>query len=391
MITWGFRTRLALIITGAIVVAGACLLAAQYLVVQALLASAMTATSISCAVDAAPAPGVNMPDQERTGCEVATSGGAGAAHAVLQQSIFVSDEVSRGLVVWSVVLLVAFAVVAAAIASWLARRSLDRIGEVTAATREITERDLDRRLELPGPNDEIKELGDTIDGMLDRLQLAFAAQDRFVANASHELRTPLTTTRTALEIPLRQGDVPDDLTPALQRALRATAQSERLIAALLSLAQGRADPRRMESLDLSALVREQIATTAPTAELKDPGSRTPVVADRPLLERAVHNLLDNAVRHNLPAEGKVWVRIAAGLVEVENTGRPLDPETVALLTEPFYRGDATRINGEGVGLGLAIVDSIATTHGGRLRLRPRPGGGLIARLELPTSEEAREP
>ena len=135
--------------------------------------------------------------------------------SVIQQSTFLSQSVVGGLLVSSIVLLVVFAFLAAAIAFWLARRSLDRIGEVTKAARAISERDLDRRLDLPGPDDEIKELGDTFDGMLDRLHLAFAAQDRFIANASHELRTPLTTTRAALEIPLQQGDVPAKLEPAI--------------------------------------------------------------------------------------------------------------------------------------------------------------------------------
>jgi signal transduction histidine kinase len=197
-----FRTRLALIITVVFVAGGAGLLAVQYLVVQQLFASAIHVTSLSCELGGSET--VTIPDQGTTGCQLSGTGGEipGIEGAVIQQTTYLSEEVSGGLLIGSIVMLVVFAAVAAGIAFWLARRSLDRIGEVTAATRAITERDLGRRLDLPGPNDEIKELGDTIDGMLDRLQLAFAAQDRFVANASHELRTPLTTTRAALEIPL---------------------------------------------------------------------------------------------------------------------------------------------------------------------------------------------
>ena len=154
------------------------------------------------------------------------------------QSSELVDDVLTRLLVFSGVVLMVFAVAAAGIAWWLARRSLKRIGEVTAMAQEVSTTDLHRRLELPGPRDEIKELADTIDAMLDRLESAFAAQDRFVANASHEFRTPLTTSRTALEIPLAQGRVPIDLQPAVRTALKAGEHSDRLITSLLTLARG---------------------------------------------------------------------------------------------------------------------------------------------------------
>lgn len=395
-----FRTRLGLIITLVFILAGAGLLIAQFIVVQQLFASAMRVTTISCQSDQLPQGPV-----AETGCSM--SGPVDPGHgiggqpgpgdqiygSVIQQSAFLSESVIGGLLVSSIVMLVIFAFIAAAIAFWLARRSLDRIGEVTKAARAISERDLDRRLDLPGPDDEIKELGDTFDGMLDRLHLAFAAQDRFIANASHELRTPLTTTRAALEIPLQQGDVPAKLKPAITRALRATEQSERLIAALLSLARGRAgldDATEVELAEVASAVLEDLGPEARArritmeSEIQD----AVVVADATLLDRAVRNLVDNGIRHNVRG-GMLWLRVrSAGddaVVEVENTGPDLDDETVALMTEPFYRGRASRTSSAkgGVGLGLAIVDSIAATHGGRLELRPRDGGGLIARLVLP--------
>lgn len=419
-----FRTRLVIIIAGVFIAAGAALLTVQYLVVQSLFASAINTTAATCV----PSMSITQISQEAsatdpegvspftdssallygassTGCayfaETADAAGLPAATpmqtvtidavegAVLQQSTFLADEVGGGLLLWSVVVLVAFTGVAAAIAFWLARRSLDRIGEVTAAARDISERDLGRRLDLPGPDDEIKELGDTIDGMLDRLQSAFTAQDRFVANASHELRTPLTTTRTALEIPLEQGAVPADLQANMQRALRATEQSERLITALLSLARARTGLDEVEPVELRTLIEDEVedlgaGEIAVHANLRE----LTVDGDTVLLARAVRNLLENAIRHNVP-DGELWVRCrrerGRAIIEVENTGAPITPATVELLTEPFYRGDASRTSAgpDGTGLGLAIVQSIAKTHGGEVRLRARKGGGLIAAIVLP--------
>jgi signal transduction histidine kinase len=397
-----FRTRLGIIITITFVAAGAALLAVQYFVVQGLFASAVDVTMLSCAAQLPTEPGDTEITLTETGCSAPAAGAlpttttapttplemgtTDVVGAVLQQSRYLTDEVIGGLLVSSIVSLIVFAGIAAWIASWLARRSLDRIGEVTAATRDITEHDLERRLGLLGPDDEIKELGDTIDGMLDRLQLAFAARDRFVANASHELRTPLTTTRTALEVPLEHGDVPPSLEPAVRRAIRATEQSERLISALLSLSRGRHGADEFEEVDLDVVVQAEIEELGDLHDiaLTLEAEPTTVTADATLLARAVRNLLDNAVRHNVRG-GSVSVRVAECIVTVENTGAVLDNETVALLTEPFYRGETSRMTGESIGLGLAIVDSIAQTHGGTLHLRARDGGGLVAELRLPAS------
>lgn len=419
-----FRTRLVIIIAGVFIAAGAALLTVQYLVVQQLFSSAITMTAESCVPalsitqltdgtgategvelsDATPPADSGRVSYEAagTGCsyfadtvdfQIATPMETLAVDAVegavLQQSTFLADEVGGGLLLWSVVVLVGFTGVAAAIAFWLARRSLDRIGEVTAAARDISERDLGRRLDLPGPDDEIKELGDTIDGMLDRLQSAFTAQDRFVANASHELRTPLTTTRTALEIPLEQGAVPAELLANMQRALRATDQSERLITALLALAHSRNGLEHVEPIELAALIEEEIEELdsqeiSVHTNLRD----VTVEGDATLLARAVRNLLENGIRHNAPG-GELWIRCrrerGRAVIEVENTGAPIAPATLKLLTEPFFRGDASRTSAgpDGTGLGLAIVQSIAKTHGGEVRLHARKGGGLITSLVLP--------
>lgn len=418
-----FHRRLVIIIACAFIAVGAALLTVQYLVVQQLFASAISVTAASCVpvsglvnvAEGTTAPegtdftevapltdGTLLTGTSGTGCTSFTDTAEfqmaapmdtvsvdTVGIAVLQQSTFLADEVGGGLLLWSVVVLVAFTGVAAAIAFWLARRSLDRIGEVTATARDISERDLGRRLDLPGPDDEIKELGDTIDGMLDRLQSAFAAQDRFVANASHELRTPLTTTRTALEIPLEQGGVPVDLEPNMRRALRATEQSERLITALLALARSRTGLEHVEPVALDEVVEEEVEELDPhdvTLHTRIDG--VDIEGDGMLAARAVRNLLENGIRHNVPG-GDLWVRCRRegehAVIEVENTGRRIPAETLALLTEPFYRGDESRTSAgpDGTGLGLAIVQSVATSHGGDLRLVARRGGGLVATLRLP--------
>ena len=315
----------------------------------------------------------------------------------------VSQEVLRSLALWSVAMLAGFTAVAVTAAWWLSRRSLGRIARITAATRAISHDDLHRRLDLPGPADEIKELGDTIDAMLDRIEDAFTRQDRFIAGASHELRTPLTTTRTLLEIPLDQGRFPDDVAPAVRGALEANARSERLIAALLTLARSRRSPRSTAPDDgggggggvtdlrglTAALLTEREAEAAQRkvdlVALPDDVPH-PVAADAGLLALAVGNLLDNAVKHNRPG-GSVEVRCGedttGAWVEVSNDGADLTGTDLDALREPFHRGDRSRLAGEGLGLGLALVDTVATAVGGTLHLAARPQGGLTARLTVP--------
>jgi len=285
-------------------------------------------------------------------------------------------------------------VLAVLAAWWLSKRSLARISRITATTREITGDDLYRRLDLPGPADEIKELGDTIDGMLDRLDDAFTRQERFVAAASHELRTPLTTTRAALEIPLEQGRIPAELEPEVRRALAANERSERIIAALLVLARTGEVPVAAveEPVDLLDLAREAACEQGEAAAAR--GIRVEVVggpalvrADPTLVAIAVGNLVENAVRRNLEG-GAMVVSLAdrrgeqgVGIL-IENDGQDLTEAEVARLTEPFHRGNQTRFAGPGAGLGLTLADTIARALGGELVLAPRLSGGLSARLEF---------
>ena len=310
------------------------------------------------------------------------------------QFIELPAERLPALIQWSLLVLLIFAVVAVAIASWISRRSLGRIAAITGLARDLSEHQLGKRLNLAGPDDEIKRLGDTFDGMLERLERGFTNQRLFVANASHELRTPLTTARAALEIPLVQGRVPDDLRPLLEQALNANRRSEDLIESLLLLARGQLAPGEAQDVDLPDVVQtalEAVEQEARSGAVTIHVNLTPasVHGNPTLLAQAVMNLLQNAIRHNV-RDGEAWVSLGAepGHVRltVENTGRPYPPEAVARLVEPLHRHDATRTSGpspSGFGLGLAIVESVATMHGGELALSAREGGGLVATLTLP--------
>jgi signal transduction histidine kinase len=402
---WSFRTRLTITIAAVFVASGIGLLSVQYLLVQTFFTSASGATVCTLvpstgSADFVPSTGcVSVQGDLPAGGEPGPSGSIEhltpeELQATLDEySGALSAEVLGRLLVASVAVIAVFAIVAVLLAGWLARRSLSRIAEVTALSRRITTDELDRRLELSGPDDEIKELGDTIDDMLDRLHTGFEAQDRFIQNASHELRTPLTVTRAALEIPLEQGRVPAELEPAVRRALSANEHSEHLIAALLVLARGRLGGAERVPVDLGATLvavvdRVQSDASERGAEVKIEGaldaSGIVVEADPQLLQLAARNLLDNAVRYN-DDRGVVIVTVdpARPGFTVENTGRELGDDEVAALGEPFHRGEASRpADREGFGLGLSIVRAVAAAHGGELELRPRPGGGLVATLAV---------
>ncbi|MFI8438322.1 sensor histidine kinase [Streptomyces sp. NPDC079020] len=299
-------------------------------------------------------------------------------------------SVLDGLLLRSLLMLVVFIVLAAVLAWWAGRRSLRRLSQVTAAAQRIsTGHTLDERLGLTGPHDEVRELGDTFDAMLDRLDRSFTAQRRFTAHASHELRTPLTVQRTALEIPLAQGRVPADLKPAVQRALDANARTERLIAALLTLARGEAEASAPQSADLADAARDALADLADearTAGIRITGAPepAPVAGDPALLRQIALNLLANAVRHNHrdgTATVSTGTTVAAAYIEVANTGPVLAPDEIPALFEAFHRGPERR--GNGSGLGLAVVRTITVTHRGTVSAVPRAGGGLTVRVELP--------
>jgi two-component system sensor histidine kinase VanS len=292
------------------------------------------------------------------------------------------------------VIVMAFLLVFGLLGGWfLAGRMLAPLTRITDATRTAATGSLSHRIRLEGRNDEFRELADTFDTMLARLEAHVAEQQRFAANASHELRTPLAVTQTLLDVarndPNRNnGELVDRLHHVNTRAIDLT---EALL--LLSRADQRSFAR--EHVDLSLIAEEATETLLPLAEergltIETSGDMTPTFGSHALLLQMTTNLVHNAIVHNLPEEGTVWVTTSVQpksvVLTVENTGEELTPQLVSTLGEPFQRG-ARRIRTDhaGVGLGLAIVKSIAQAHAGTLTLTPRAAGGLCVTVELPAA------
>jgi signal transduction histidine kinase len=277
---------------------------------------------------------------------------------------------------------------------WLAAgRALAPVSRIAATARRVSGRRLDERIALDGPTDELKELADTFDAMLDRLEAAFRSQRRFVADASHELRTPLAVIRAELEELEDTGPLPPDRQAMLVGARRAAARCERLIASLLTLARSEAELERRVPVDLAALTREALAGArgAPPPDMVVEAELGPAEArgDPVLLESLVVNLVENAVRHNVPrGRLRVATRQGGGWAQlvVENSGPPVDPREVEALFAPFARPEASRGIAEGSGLGLSIVRAVAAAHGGAVAAVPRDGGGLVVTVRLPVPE-----
>ncbi|MFE1285957.1 sensor histidine kinase [Streptomyces sp. NPDC058751] len=288
----------------------------------------------------------------------------------------------------------------------MAGRVLAPLRTMTAAARRISADNLRQRLAVPGPEDELKAMADTFDDVLGRLEGAFEAQKRFVANASHELRTPLTLQQAIVDVALADpGASVESLRAACLRVRAAGQEQERLIDALLTLARSQSGLRRREFVDLADTVRELL----PDDGSEDGGPHVradlgsaPVLGDPQLIERLVVNLADNAVRHNTGVDGESWVRLWTGreagrpVLRIDNTGPVIPRDQVAGLFQPFRRLGAertrahtgTRPHGqgrprEGLGLGLSIVTAVATAHGGTVEAWPRPRGGLSVRVAFP--------
>jgi two-component system sensor histidine kinase VanS len=281
---------------------------------------------------------------------------------------------------------------------WLvAGRVLRPLRAMTASTRQISERNLDERLALSGPRDELKDLADTIDGLLARLEAHVAEQQRFAANASHELRTPLAVTQTLLDV--ARSDPNRDHGELVERLRGVNTRAIDLTEALLLLSRAGQRSFTRENVDLSLMAEEATETLLPLAEehgvtIETSVEMTPTVGSRALLLQLSTNLVHNAIVHNLSDNGTVWVTTSAGpdVVEltIENTGDTLAPQMVSTLVEPFLRGDErVRTDHAGVGLGLAIVESIAQAHDGTLTLAPRSAGGLRVTVRIPDAPPPR--
>jgi len=276
----------------------------------------------------------------------------------------------------------------------VAGRMLRPIKSLADAAHEISETSLDRRIALDGPPDELKALADDFDAMLDRLERAFGAQRRFVADASHELRTPLATIRAELDALLADAEASDEdasrdeLVATAARIAQTLDRADALVDALLTLSRSDAITAH-DAVDLATLAEEVVTSTPGTSELALELSLepAPVNGDATLLERLVANLVENAARYNRPG-GLLSVATTtddgASALVVSNDGPAIDPADLPSLTERFHRLAGARDGGtRGFGLGLAIADAIATGHGGSLSLTARPQGGLEARVWLP--------
>src|SRR5882762_10154812 len=288
----------------------------------------------------------------------------------------------------------AFLLVFGLLGGWLlAGRMLAPLTRITDATRIAATGSLSHRIQLEGRRDEFRELADSFDTMLAQLEAHIAEQQRFAANASHELRTPLAITQTLLDVarndPNRDtGELVDRLHAVNTRAIDLT---EALL--LLSHADQRSFTR--EHVDLSLIAEEATETLLPLAEkrgltIETSGDTTPTIGSHALLLQMSANLVHNAIVHNLPEQGTVWITTSVHpksmVLIVENTGEKLTPQLVARLAEPFLRGtERIRPDHAGVGLGLAIVKSITQAHDGTLTLTPRPAGGLRVTVQLPAA------
>jgi two-component system sensor histidine kinase VanS len=291
-------------------------------------------------------------------------------------------------------IVMAFLLAFGLVGGWLlAGRMLAPLARITDATRMAAVGSLSHRIRLDGRKDEFRELADSFDSMLARLEAHVAEQQRFAANASHELRTPLAITQTLLDV--ARSDPSRDNGELVARLHAVNARAIDLTEALLLLS--RTDQRSFvpEHVDLSLIAEEATETLLPLAEergltIETSGDMTPTIGSPALLLQLTTNLVHNAIVHNLPEQGAVWVTTSAlphsAVLTVENTGEKLTPQLVCTLVEPFRRGaERVRTNHAGVGLGLAIVKSITQAHDGTLTLTPRAAGGLCVTVQLPAA------
>jgi signal transduction histidine kinase len=389
------RLRLTLVYSGLFLLAGAALLAVTYgLVAQSLNASLPAAASSPDGSYQAQAGKIcastQISPEQVAICKAKAQNSL--KNLTEASAAFQRDQTLEHLLYYS---LGALAVVAA-VSAWLgwivAGRALRPVAAITAAARTASEENLGERIALAGPDDELKELADTFDAMLGRLDAAFASQRRFVADASHELRTPLTVMRTAIDVTLAKPSRTQAQLEAMAAEVRqAVDRAEALIEALLTLARSDRGRWPREPLDVAVLAEDALDAAAPAIRACPvsiearlcPG---PALGDPVLVERLVTNLVDNAVRHNVP---NGWVQVATGIrggmafIEVANGGTVIPEELVPSLFEPFWRLSERAGSPDGAGLGLSIVRSVAVAHHGQVTARHRAAGGLEVSVLLP--------
>jgi signal transduction histidine kinase len=385
------RLRLTLLFGGLFLAAGAAVLGITYGLVSHATNGIIVAGQAGGSALAGP---VTLPDPGQVKAQAVQY--TAEARAAEDDALLLYSGVALGIM----------AVVSVALGWFAAGRALRPLRRITAAARRISATNLHERLALDGPDDDLRELADTIDGLFARLDASFEAQRQFIANASHELRTPLARSRALLEVALRDpGASAESLRAACERVIAAGAEQERLIEALLTLARGQRGIGRREPFDLAALTRDVLAARGTEIAARGLGMEVtlaPALAagDLALSERAVANLIDNALRYNVPG-GTVWVAVGTAdgraVLSVANTGPVIAPGEVDGLLLPFRRGGAARAArtrhrpgaGDGLGLGLPIVRAIAVAHGAAFTVAARPeGGGLSAELAFPPVRSA---
>jgi signal transduction histidine kinase len=382
------RLRLTLMFAGLFLLCGTTLLVIIYLFVGGSSAISVTAvhrlahglqpgTTVVTPVTGINAPGVN--------------------EIVAAQHNHDIDQLVAGS--WVVL---ALATVGAGVLGWFAAgRVLRPVREITMTARTISAGNLHERLALTGPDDEFKQLGDTLDDLLGRLEGSFEAQRRFVANASHELRTPLTLERTLLQVALANPNLSlESLRATCAELLASQSEHERLLESLLTLTSSERALEHPEPLDLASLTAEGIE--ASRAEIERRGLEleavlepSPIAGDEALIRRLIANLIDNAVDHNVQG-GRVEIRTEPAdehtLLSVRNTGVVIPPEATDLILEPFQRLGPRRADTEGhYGLGLSIVRAIATAHGAGLTVQAPPDGGLAVTVSFPLAGQLAAP
>jgi signal transduction histidine kinase len=393
------RTRLTLMYAMLFFAAGAALLGLTYGLVASSLPTRPAATAKvssqelknlnQCKRATGALTGKPIPASLLAECEQAGKAYSAGTAAGLQAQ---RQRVLSDLLAFSLVGLAVMTVASGGLGWFMSGRVLRPVRAITETARRASEQHLGERLALTGARDELKELADTFDGMLERLDAAFATQRRFVANASHELRTPLTVMRTAIDVTLaKPSPTARQLTDMAVRVRRSVDRAESMVEALLTLAVSDQGKLSTEYTDLATWAEDAIDAAAPEIErlglrvdaLLDPAETT---GDPQLLERMISNLVGNAVRHNEPGG---WIRLrtgssdAAAYLEIANSGPFIPDDAVPSLFEPFRRmQDRTGVR-DGVGLGLSIARSVVTAHRATVIARSQPAGGLDISVEIP--------
>jgi signal transduction histidine kinase len=375
------RVRLTLLYAGAFFLAGAAVVALMYLYlghsINHQLASRVTSASQLGGHAGHEAPS-DLADQLRSQYQ--------QEHDNTMRAVLIASLFSLGLLA-----------AAASGSGWLlAGRALRPLRDITATARRVADRSLHERIALQGPDDEIKELADTFDAMLERLDRAFDSQRRFVANASHELRTPLTINRTLIEVALDDPHAGQALRQLGTNLLAVNQRHARLIDGLLTLASSEEPLGTHHAVDVADVARRATADLNAAAgragvDIRATLAAAPVAGDPILLERLAYNLIDNAIRYNIRQHG--WVTVSTSLdgatarLTVENPGPNVPPEELPGLFEPFRRLTTNRSadpdGNQGAGLGLSIVRSVAHAHRGHVHAATRPDGGLTVHVTLP--------